>query len=142
MRHPARLVLVCLAASGLLVASARGASGQTATSYSGSSLFKTYCASCHGTSAKGDGPIASSLRKKPADLTQFMKKNKGTFPVDTVAKMIDGREGPREHGNSDMPVWGDAFAQSREESDPASVKARIDALVKYLDQIQERGTQP
>ena len=28
---------------------------------SGGAIFATYCAACHGTSAKGDGPLASTL---------------------------------------------------------------------------------
>ena len=35
----------------------------------GATLFKTYCATCHGVSAKGDGPVAKGMKPKPADLT-------------------------------------------------------------------------
>jgi len=35
----------------------------------GTTLFKTYCAICHGVSAKGDGPAAKDMEPKPADLT-------------------------------------------------------------------------
>jgi len=34
----------------------------------GPPLFRAYCASCHGTGGKGDGPMAASLKVKPAGL--------------------------------------------------------------------------
>ena len=42
---------------------------------SGPLQFREYCASCHGMDAKGDGPVAASLKKKPADLTMLSKNN-------------------------------------------------------------------
>ena len=82
-------------------------------SYSGSDLFKTYCAACHGTSAHGDGPLAAMMKKPPPDLTQFAARNGGTFPSALVAQIIDGRQPVKGHGGPDMPVWGDAFRASR-----------------------------
>ena len=35
----------------------------------GAAVYKTYCAVCHGAGAKGDGPLADSLRVRPPDLT-------------------------------------------------------------------------
>jgi len=35
----------------------------------GASLFATSCAACHGAEARGDGPLATSLPIRPADLT-------------------------------------------------------------------------
>jgi mono/diheme cytochrome c family protein len=35
----------------------------------GAGLYSSHCASCHGTSGRGDGPAAKSLRIPPADLT-------------------------------------------------------------------------
>ena len=52
--------------------------------------------------------------------------------------MIDGRQVVKPHGESQMPVWGDAFAKSATESDERAIKAKIDALVAYLASIQER----
>jgi hypothetical protein len=37
-----------------------------------------------------------------------------------------------------MPVWGDAFSQSLTHEDASAVRLKIEALVKYLQSIQER----
>jgi len=105
---------------------------------SGKSVFTTYCASCHGESGRGNGAVAVFLRRRPADLTQIAIRNKGTFPADRVFQMIDGRQVVKVHGDSQMPVWGDAFAKSATDSDARAVKAKIDSLVEYLESIQER----
>ena len=109
--------------------------------YSGSELFKTYCAACHGTSAHGDGPLAANMKKPPPDLTQFAARNGGVFSAALVTQIIDGRQPVKSHGGPDMPVWGDAFKASRLGSSEESVQARIKALVEYLEHIQERQAQ-
>ena len=103
---------------------------------SGDALFKTYCGSCHGKSAKGDGPLADSLRFRPPDLTLIAKRNVGKFDTDKVYRIIDGREEVKGHGGTDMPVWGDAFKRSGEGYSEKAVKARIQAIVDYLKSIQ------
>jgi hypothetical protein len=55
-----------------------------------------------------------------------------------VFRTIDGRQPVRGHGGPDMPVWGDAFAKSREAGDAERVKAVIQSLVDHLDSIQLR----
>jgi mono/diheme cytochrome c family protein len=103
---------------------------------SGSATFRLYCASCHGTSAKGDGPLASSMTRKPANLTEIAKRNGGVFSADQVARTIDGRNAPRGHGGGDMPVWGPAFARSASTSEVDTAEQRIQRLVSYLESIQ------
>jgi mono/diheme cytochrome c family protein len=104
----------------------------------GSTLFSQYCASCHGTSGKGDGAVAPHLRRRPTDLTKITSQNKGVFPADRLARVIDGREAARTHGNSDMPVWGDALKKTSDGGDEDIVKLRIRELVRYIESIQER----
>jgi mono/diheme cytochrome c family protein len=106
--------------------------------YSGQGDFQTYCSACHGVGAKGDGAIASSLRKRPPDLTKLAQRNNGTYPTEIVFKTIDGRTPTSGHGGPDMPVWSDVFAKSSESEGPEAAKARIDALVQYLETIQEK----
>jgi mono/diheme cytochrome c family protein len=125
-----------MAMAGLLLAAP--AQAQSSSAIAGDYLFRTYCAACHGTSARGDGPLADSMRRRPADLTEIAKRNKGAFPTDEVFRIIDGRRPVRGHGGPDMPVWGDVFARSQGGADPAVVEARIKALVAYLESIQAR----
>ena len=106
----------------------------------GGYLFKTYCASCHGTGARGDGPLAAAMTRRPANLTEIAKRNKETYPSELVFRIIDGRTKVPGHGGPDMPVWGDAFMRSADNLDEASVKHRIQALVDYLETIQSRDT--
>lgn len=108
----------------------------TAATFVGSDLFRTYCATCHGEGAKGDGPLATMLKKRPADLTVFAKNNGGTYPAELVGQIIDGRKQVDGHGGKDMPVWGDSFKEATGGSDEAAIKARIDALVRHLETIQ------
>jgi len=112
------------------------AAGQTppATAVSGSDLFYNSCASCHGRDAKGNGPLGQVLTVRPADLTIIAKKTGGVFPAAKIYELIDGRNpAVRGHGGPDMPVWGEVFAAR---GSTASVKNRINALVKYIESLQ------
>jgi mono/diheme cytochrome c family protein len=109
-------------------------------SVSGSAVFKTYCAVCHGKEAKGDGPLSGSLRFTPPDLTLLAKRNGGTYPSDQVFRMIDGRKPLKGHGGPDMPIWGDAFKGTADGFSEEKVKAKIDALVDFLKSIQEKDS--
>ena len=105
----------------------------------GGELFRTYCASCHGTSARGDGPLASSMTRKPADLTAIAQRNGGVYPSELVFRTIDGKQPVRGHGGPDMPVWGDAFARARDGGATDKVRAMIQSLVDYLESVQTRS---
>lgn len=152
--------LLSLAALSLLVGATLAINAQTAraqapqeglrtagprTSSSAPSVwFKQYCASCHGVDGTGDGPVAQSLRTKPADLTVLSKNNGGVFPEQEVHDFIDGTKTVAAHGSQQMPVWGYAFRPgalvgsfkpglSREE-----INTKIDLLVDYLKSIQKK----
>lgn len=114
------------------------ADAQQTPAATGDYLFRTYCAACHGASARGDGPLADSMRRRPSNLTEIAKRNKGVFPSEEMLRVIDGRQPVKGHGGPDMPVWGDVFARSVDGSDPAVVQARIKALVAFLESIQAR----
>lgn len=60
----------------------------------GATLFKTYCATCHGVSAKGDGLAAQGMKPKPADLTAMA----GQHTDGDIAWKIANGKGP-------MPGW-------------------------------------
>lgn len=91
----------------------------------GRKVFMSYCASCHGVDATGNGPVASSLKKQPPNLTKIETKN-GKFPTEEVRKKISGNGDVPVHGKKDMPVWGLIFSPSD-----------INGLVKYLESIQK-----
>lgn len=103
------------------------------------------CASCHGITAKGDGPVGSFWVKPPADLTQIAHRCAGRFPHDLLEEVIDGRwsgdNGP--HGSRDLPVWGQVFkaralTQPGDSSTTAewSARQRVASLVLYLKTLQ------
>jgi mono/diheme cytochrome c family protein len=103
----------------------------------GARLFRTHCATCHGPAGRGNGPLADQMRTPPPDLTQYTKRNGGVFPSERVSRIIDGRDVPS-HGDREMPVWGDAFRFVPGGPSAATIKSRIDAIVRYLAGIQER----
>ena len=137
-RRLSTLAAVGALLAGLLAPSGAWAQETLKQSIPGGELYRTYCATCHGTAAKGDGPLASSMRRKPSDLTEIAKRNGGAFPPDLVFRTIDGRNPVRGHGGPDMPVWGDAFERSRDGGDADRVKKMIQSLVDYLESIQAR----
>ena len=131
-------VAVALALAGAPATASDAPQVQTA----GGEVFKTYCASCHGLAGKGDGPLAEHLRTVPPDLTRLAKRNRGDFSADQVRRIIDGRDPVKGHGGPDMPIWGDAFKQSREGYSEEKVKARIASLVEFLESVQVAPAQP
>ena len=123
-----------------LVASAAAAAAQEPAPEPmvvGAAVYKTYCAVCHGPGAKGDGPLADSLRRRPPDLTLLARKNGGQFPKEQVTRTVDGRKPARGHGGGDMPVWGDAFKQSRGGYSEAVVQVKVQAVVEHLESLQQ-----
>jgi mono/diheme cytochrome c family protein len=66
----------------------------------GRQLYATYCAVCHGSGGRGDGPVAFMLRTPPADLTSRR-----------LVLMKDGSiYGTIRNGTEIMPSYGDALA--------------------------------
>ena len=106
--------------------------------------YRDYCASCHGFSGKGDGPVAAALSKAPGDLTLLSKKHGGKFPAQRVYRTIDGRDVIPSHGTREMPVWGQVFrlrqgCLSGSGGPPLTgeeIKARIQPIVEYIKSLQ------
>jgi mono/diheme cytochrome c family protein len=130
--RPARLLLPLA----LLAACGRAAPADQA----GRDMYLRYCASCHGPEGRGDGPLAPSLTRLPADLSQVAKKNRGVYDEHAVMSVIDGRRQVVEHGTRDMPVWGAIFEEEgAKEPYPAYhslLQSRL--LVDYIATIQEK----
>jgi mono/diheme cytochrome c family protein len=128
-------VLFCGSSSWAQETSKRPAEVKLIVSIQGKDLFKSYCASCHGLDAKGNGPMAASLKVPPSDLRRISIRNHDVFPMMRVEKIIAGEELPAGHGSSEMPVWGPIF--SRVTTDVDLGRVRIDNLARYLRDIQD-----
>ncbi|HYA27250.1 MAG TPA: c-type cytochrome [Acidobacteriota bacterium] len=104
----------------------------------GRAQYLRYCGSCHGVEGKGDGTVSRSLKRRPADLTQIQKKNKGVFPLEKVIATIDGKTRIEAHGESKMPVWGEIFEkESSAQKEPATASAaRVKMIAEYIATIQ------
>lgn len=104
---------------------------------SGSQMFASYCAVCHGTDGKGNGPAASALKQAPADLTALTGKNGGKYPAMHISSLLRGEAELPAHGSKDMPVWGPLFRQMSQGHE-AEVQQRIANLNEYVESIQKK----
>lgn len=106
-------------------------------SIQGPQLYHAYCAVCHGEDAKGQGPMAKTLRKLPPDLTRYSARHGGKFSLIEVRKIISGTNILNGgHGRSGMPIWGPIFSEVTRDEDLGQV--RIDNLARYLESIQRK----
>lgn len=101
----------------------------------GAAQFRAYCAVCHGAEGRGDGVLREELKRPPSDLTALSRSNGGSFPETVVYQVIDGRRTSPFHGSREMPVWGLRFRIGG--ADEAQTQERIDALVRYVERIQD-----
>ena len=85
-----------------------GALAEHSKSFDGYLVFRTNCFVCHGLDGTGNGPLASKLDTKPADLTNNERLKKKSDRE--LFKIIDG-SAPHGQVSSDMPQWGLAMPQ-------------------------------
>jgi mono/diheme cytochrome c family protein len=104
---------------------------------SGKEMYVSYCAVCHGTDGKGNGPAASALKTLPADLATLSKNNGGEFPSLKVSQAIRGDANVVAHGTKEMPVWGSLF-RDLSQGHEGEVQQRINNLTKYVESLQEK----
>ena len=105
--------------------------------------FQENCARCHGADTTGNGTEMHKPGYYPKDLTHISRNHGGKFPRQEIYDIIDG--GKRLPGHYDfdspMPLWGLSFRLEGKEYSKESedaVKRRIDALLDYLETIQEK----
>lgn len=136
------LGLAIVIAEGLASAQSRTPSrppALTIESLNGRDTFQFYCAPCHGTDGRGQGPVAAALSTAPPDLTSMVARHGGQFPSKDVRDYVTGTGRPiAAHGPGTMPIWGPTFS-ALDPSD-ARVKARIDNVVKYIESLQRAHT--
>ena len=102
--------------------------------------FAENCASCHGPTGKGDGPLAVDLPKVPTDLTRLSATNGGTFPTTRVMAQVWGYAGAKAQGV--MPEFsalmeGDAVPYDGGDGILTPTPLRLVALAEYLKTLQE-----
>jgi hypothetical protein len=103
----------------------------------GADLYRSYCAVCHGSDAKGKGSMVPALKARHTDLTTLSKRNHGRYPFEMVRDTISGNKlSGLSHGTRKMPVWGPVFSQVARDRDLGLV--RIDNLVRFLETLQEK----
>ncbi len=128
-----RFALICVLFAGQAAAEPDAVAGQV--------VFQSICATCHGTLAKGDGPMAEVLTVAPPDLTQLAASNGGVFPVFRVVRQVDGRDPMLAHGG-DMPLFGQLFefpdaAIASETGQPILTAQPIADVAAWLASVQE-----
>jgi mono/diheme cytochrome c family protein len=102
----------------------------------GKCMFSEYCVVCHGTTARGDGPAALALVRRPTDLTQLTRQNGGRFPGAHVVRFIRGSDETHTFGTRDMPVWSDVLRSI--DQNAYLTEIRIAHLEQYIASLQER----
>ena len=100
------------------------------------------CATCHGVTGRGDGPMSRLLKVPVPDLTSLSKRNASVFPFVRVYETIDGRQEVESHGPREMPVWGSEYRAgsyvSRGYNPESFIRAKILALTEYVYRLQEK----
>jgi mono/diheme cytochrome c family protein len=138
-RRAVFVLLVSLSAAGMLMAQKIKLVPPAPTSgANGKEMFTNYCAPCHGTDAKGNGPAAVALKTAPTDLTRLAARHNGVFPSEDVSRYIKGIDAVTAHGTRDMPVWGDVFKSMQSPNDTAMIDIRVNVITEYLKSLQVR----
>jgi mono/diheme cytochrome c family protein len=101
---------------------------------SGKELYERYCASCHGLTGQGDGPVAKALKVEVPDLTLFARRHGDYFDRALVERIIDGRHIIGAHGTRTMPVWGEDFSRA-DPGDPNAEQTTRIAIVRLADYL-------
>jgi mono/diheme cytochrome c family protein len=92
-------------------------------------LFNFYCAQCHGTGGKGDGPNVTD--DFPVNPRNFTKKDEMNKLTDADIKNVILKGGPVASKSPMMPPWGKTLTD-----------AEVDSLVLYVRELcQCKGKQ-
>jgi mono/diheme cytochrome c family protein len=129
------LQLAIIAALPLLASNARSADY---VALSGQELYVRFCASCHGATGRGDGPVAKSLRVEVPDLALIATRAGGKFPRERVVRIIDGRHIIGAHGSRTMPVWGEDLSRIEIGNPEAERTSRtvMERLAEFVGTLQ------
>jgi len=105
----------------------------------GERTYRRLCVSCHGIDGRGVVGTDEPSGGAPPDLRTIARRNGGRFDRIAVSEWIEGRWLPSEHGNRQMPIWGDRLSAKydRFKDGEGLVGAALGPLVVYLESIQE-----
>ena len=140
-----RFICVVLVAAICLGSSVPQVVGQTESeSYgpllSGEAAFAQYCAPCHGDNGRGSGQLTFGLSKPAPDLTQLSSRNRGIFPRERLARVIDGREQIPAHQGREMPVWVTCLNSREKRPLQADLKKRHEFIAELtISWMYSRG---
>jgi mono/diheme cytochrome c family protein len=111
---------------------------RTTPASSGQEMYLQYCAACHGTEGRGNGPAVKGLKVHPTNLSMLAAMNGGKFPSSTVVTVLRyGAEYPG-HASKEMPVWGPVFRSMNASNPTGEELQRISNITRYLDTLQVR----
>jgi len=115
--------LLLLLVIGCFLLAFTGTTAQAQDAAEGKKLYVSYCSTCHGETAKGDGMVGRSLPIKPADHTNgtIMNQLSDQFLYDIISK-----GGSAVGKSSFMPSWGSSLDEKQ-----------IRDLVTYLRSIAD-----
>jgi mono/diheme cytochrome c family protein len=111
-------------------------SAQPTPAHDGQAMYVNYCASCHGETAQGNGPVAQVIKEPIPNLTTLKARNGGQFPYLMVVQSIKGDPQMPAHGTADMPVWGPVLRQLSQRSE-AEMELRVHNLTDYVESMQK-----
>ena len=112
-------VFVLLLGVAFLLPSDSNAAGDTAK---GAEVYKSYCATCHGDTGKGDGVAAAALDPKPRDLSNAEYVSGLT---DAHIKKVITEGGPAVGMSAAMPAWGGIIPEADIDNIIAYVRADV-----------------
>lgn len=114
------------------------ASAQSLANDSGRQLYMRFCASCHGPTGDGDGPVGSQLEVMVPNLTGLARRYGDRFNQIQMREIIDGRANVIAHGTRTMPVWGYEFwvDEGADLEAEAAVRTIVDKLIAYIRSLQ------
>ena len=138
-RRGSTLVLVMLLSAFVLASAQIETQGQAAIRpVDGSSIFRNYCAACHGLDGRGNGPVSKALKGEVPDLTGLSQRNDGTFPAIHVRNtiMFGADDLLPAHRSKEMPIWRPIFHEIEFDQDLGDV--RLENVTEYLESIQRK----
>jgi mono/diheme cytochrome c family protein len=106
----------------------------------GQAYYEQYCATCHGKTGMGDGPMTEMMTTSVPDLTGLAAANNGIFPMRQVIRIIDGNRTLRAHGGP-MPIYGALFREERgslsRRENMLYSRGKLLSIAYYLETLQK-----